>query len=63
MTVLQVLEYSQKANTVEFYFSTVADLAIVLKQDPITGVFVTTFQNFQNIYFLCNTSKLLLLKL
>ena len=36
----------------ESYFSTVTDLAILLKQDPTTGVFVKTFQNFQNGYFL-----------
>ena len=30
---------------VESYFSTVTDLAILLKQDPSTGVFVKTFQN------------------
>ena len=37
---------------VECYFSTVTGLAILLKQDRTTGVFVKTFQNFQNKYSL-----------
>ena len=32
-------------------FRTVTGLAVSLKQDPTTGVFVKTFQNFQNAYF------------
>ena len=35
----------------------------LLKQDSTTGVLMKTFQNFWNRYFLCNTSRLLLLNL
>ena len=47
----------------ESYLSVVADLAISLKQDSTTGFFMEAFQNFQNRYFLCNTSRQLLLNL
>ena len=50
----------KKSTALESYFSTVTDLAILLKQKSTTGVFVKTFQNFQNRYFLCNTSRRLL---
>ena len=63
MTVLQILENSQESNRVESYFSTVIGLVILFKQDPTTSVLVRTFQNFQNKYFLCNTSIRLLLNL
>ena len=50
----------RKVSAVQSYFSTVTGLAILLKQDPTTGVFVKTFRNFQNRYFLCSTSRWLL---
>ena len=56
MTVHRFWKNPRKTTVVESFFSTVTDLATLLKQDPTTGVFVKTFQNFQNIYFLCNTS-------
>ena len=47
----------RRATAVESYFSTVTVLAILLKQDPTKGVFMKTFQNFQNRYFLSNTLR------
>ena len=52
-----------KVTVVESYFRTVTGLAILSNQEPTTGVFVKTFQAFQNTYFLSNTSKQLLLNL
>ena len=43
--------------------STVTGFEIILKQVFTTGVSVKTSKNFQNRYFLCNTSRRLLLKL
>ena len=57
MTVPEILEIPRKATAVDFYLSTVTGLAILLKQDPTTGVCVKTFQ------FLCDTSRRLLLNL
>ena len=53
----------RRATAVESYFSTVTVLAILLKQDPTKGVFMKTFQNFQNRYFLSNTFRGLVLNL
>ena len=57
MTVYRFQKIPRKAIAVESYFSTVIGLAILSNQDFITGVFVKTFQNLQNKYFLCNTSR------
>ena len=51
MTILQFWEIPWKAIVAESYFNTVTGLTILLKQD------LTTFQNCQNRYFICNTSK------
>ena len=51
----------RKTTAVDSYFNTVIVLEILLKQDPTTGILVKTFQNFQNSYFLCNTSRRLIL--
>ena len=48
------------AMTVEFYFSKVTGLAMLLEQDPTIG---QDFQNFQNKYFLCSPSRWLYLNL
>ena len=56
-------EINRKTTALEPYFSTVTDLATSLKQNPTRSIFVKTFQNFQNRYFLCNTAKRLLLNL
>ena len=47
----------------EWYFSTVTGLAILLKQDPSIGVFMKTFQNFEKTYVLCKSSRQLQLNL
>ena len=47
----------RKATVVDSYLSTNKIFLILLKQDSIMGIFVNTFQNFQNRYFLCNTSR------
>ena len=41
----------RKATTLESYFHAVTDLAILLRQDPTTGVFMESFHNFENRYF------------
>ena len=56
MTVLKTWKISRKVTAVDSCLGTVKGLAILLKQDPTTDVFVKTLQNFQNRYFLCNTS-------
>ena len=49
MTVLQIWKILRKATAMKMDFSTVTGLLISLKQNPTKGVFVKTFQNFQNI--------------
>ena len=49
MTVLQIWKILRKATAMKTDFSTVTGLLISLKQNPTKGVFVKTFQNFQNI--------------
>ena len=50
MTVVQISEIIGKATAVESYLGKVTGLAILLKQDPTTGIFVKTFQNVQSRY-------------
>ena len=49
MSVLQIWKILRKATAMKTDFSTVTGLLISLKQNPTKGVFVKTFQNFQNI--------------
>ena len=51
----------RKATAVEFYFSAITGPVILLKQGPTTGVFV--FFPLEQIYFVYNTSRRLLLNL
>ena len=48
---------------VESYLNKITGFAILLKQNPTTGVFARAFKNFQDRYFLSNTSRRLLLDL
>ena len=60
MTILQILENSRKNNSDGVLFRTVTGLAVLVKQEPTTAVFVKTFKN---LFFIQHISRPLLLNL
>ena len=52
MTVLKTWKISRKVTAVDSYLGTVKGLAILLKQDPTTDVFVKTPKFSKQIFFM-----------